>query len=274
MQKPVFYLLVIAGVAVALYAALYGRSVCGQIGADREVSAIRGNWKRAQWAGPGSPAGPAVTAKIKEITEAYFKAQQRERENLAQVMVSDCVLKSFLVAITRTVQYISQIFFKGCKKKEKPDQQGGDLTLCLRPLLDDPNFHQPVLYLPKAACAANDFCNGRGACFLGKCFCNPGWSGPGCSAKSAIARGRCAMNSDECYRHPTYGRTVIPLERWKRAQWAETAWWTAEDHQADKDDHAGATISLFEGYKNVPEDLGDGERPAIAATYLLSYSWP
>ena len=58
-------------------------------------------------------------------------------------------------------------------------QPKGTLSDCLRPLINARPFVH-LDYVPHKLCAKFEFCNGRGTCFLGKCFCAPGWNGTRC----------------------------------------------------------------------------------------------
>ncbi len=131
----------------------------------------------------------------------------------------------------------------------------GSLTRCLTPIVNA-NGSVALDFVPRASCARFGFCNGHGSCFLGKCFCEPGRSGDGCEIEDGKPVPQCSITSDICYVNPSYGIPRIPLERWTRASWAETAWWTAPDRQGDDNDNAEDSKGLFENYRAVPDNLG------------------
>ena len=133
-------------------------------------------------------------------------------------------------------------------------QPKGTLSDCLRPLINARPFVR-LDYVPHQLCEKFEFCNGRGTCFLGKCFCAPGWNGTRCdeNAESVLP---CSVSKDQCFRHKSYGVARISLERWHRAQIAETMWWTSPNNTASSDDHANIAVENFELYRTVPDYLG------------------
>jgi SAM-dependent methyltransferase len=174
-------------------------------------------------------ADAATSALVAKLNAAYDAAQAREVEAVAAANV--------------------------CKAQAAAAGAGpGTLTKCMRSATSRyPPL--PAVYAPRAACMAQNFCSGKGACFLGKCFCAAGHEGADCSTVS-VAATSCSLSSDACYRHPTYGSAHVSLERWTRAQWAEALWWSEPVRAGDIDDNAGASYELFNGYRAVPPALG------------------
>eukprot|EP00966_Prymnesium_polylepis_P175109 4051890-Prymnesium_polylepis.1 len=129
--------------------------------------------------------------------------------------------------------------------------RAGALTRCVRSLTDEADVHR-VYYRPKHACAHLKHCNGRGECFLGKCFCGASFSGDRCEvAKERHAE--CSLRSDACFRHQKHGRARVSLERWQRASWAEESWW--ESNRGASDDHSAEMLGMFQRYRSVPAHL-------------------
>ena len=128
----------------------------------------------------------------------------------------------------------------------------GALTKCVRSIATNPEVHR-IYYKKKHACAALEHCNGRGECFLGKCFCGASFSGDRCEiAKERHAE--CSLRSDSCFRNQKNGRVRVSLERWQRASWAEESWW--DSNSGATDDHSKSMIDAFSQYRNVPAHLG------------------
>ena len=172
---------------------------------------------------------------------------EAEKAELLLSRLNEKVVKS------RELQLKAATEASGCADKTR-GMPAGSLADCLRPLINA----IPVVeldYVPYAACRIYDFCNGQGTCFLGSCFCAPGWTGPSCNQTVGTVP-PCSATSDACFRHPTYGRLRISLERWQRASMAESNWWSAPERATDDNDNAAATFQLFEAYKDVPNFLG------------------
>jgi SAM-dependent methyltransferase len=76
-------------------------------------------------------------------------------------------------------------------------------------------------------------CGGHGACFFGRCYCQPGFEGAFCKTRSQSPQPPCTPFSrrhrgyhgqqDACLRHPAYGTSMVPKARWLEAQAAEAA---------------------------------------------------
>jgi SAM-dependent methyltransferase len=133
----------------------------------------------------------------------------------------------------------------------------GPLTPCMRNV-SEAHPPPPAAWAPRAWCgdAAQRFCSGAGACFLGRCFCRAGRAGAACDEEAAAPVPACSLRSDACFR-TSAGVARVSLERWTRAQWAEAAYWAAPERAGDDNDNAGDSYALFSGYVGVRPALGD-----------------
>jgi len=65
----------------------------------------------------------------------------------------------------------------------------------------------------------------NGYCFLGKCFCSPGYQGSSCADQYAELPNSC--EKDECFFSQELGVPIVSKERWNKAQQEEEALWNS-----------------------------------------------
>ena len=104
-----------------------------------------------------------------------------------------------------------------------------------------------------------------GTCWLGRCWCEPGWTGkPSCQEReqkpvpscipSESTSGPRGNTFDLCYWSTEHGIARVPRERWERAQAVERALWS---NMGGSNDRSDAHEAAFNGYRMIPDQLGD-----------------
>ena len=102
---------------------------------------------------------------------------------------------------------------------------------------------------PKPVCD----CSGHGRCFLGKCFCDRGFTGDACGSHHALepplqeSEGmECMTDDDMCRFTSENGVTVVSRGRWRRAQEGEmTHWATSSTNTNDGWEHHGKDFGFY-----------------------------
>lgn len=104
-----------------------------------------------------------------------------------------------------------------------------------------------------------------GTCWLGRCWCEPGWTGkPSCQEREQKPVPSCVPSEsvggprgdiyDLCFWSTEHGVAHVTRERWERAQAVERALWSGGGAGNDRSgDHEAA----FNGYRMIPDQLGD-----------------
>jgi SAM-dependent methyltransferase len=104
-------------------------------------------------------------------------------------------------------------------------------------------------------CPNTSSCHYHGSCFLGKCFCDPGWTGDSCETKSTYQPPECSDQNDLCYYHEEYGVPKVTYDRWLRAQSGEYETWV-KIWKGATDDRGNEHTVGFGWYAALPFDLG------------------
>jgi hypothetical protein len=73
----------------------------------------------------------------------------------------------------------------------------------------------------------------HGHCFLGKWFCEYGWTGEECDITIPIQPCESEIH-DICYYHPVNGIAVVPMKRWSIANKLEAATWKGHGGTNDR----------------------------------------
>jgi len=101
----------------------------------------------------------------------------------------------------------------------------------------------------------------NGYCFIGECYCKPGYGPHNDCKEKEFEPPKCIfftslygpIGAEDCYYNPEYGIGVISMERWSQAQKAEADLWASLDATEDRaENHA----QYFNYYKDLPSDLG------------------
>ena len=227
--------LAIGGDAAWYNNATAGRRLCGvACQAARRVGVIPG-LSRASWTPAASAPSPAASS-----------PPPKHRTMLSTSLTP--------VAASREEEIAQQQRLLKCRPL-MDSKSPGAFTKCAREVASTPETFA-LHYRQKHACAHLDHCNGRGECFLGRCFCAPHRFGDRCEQMTPKTPA-CSLLSDACFRSRANGRARVSLERWQRASWAEESWWSSQSVTSnERSDHGDAMKAAFSSYRRVPSRLG------------------
>jgi SAM-dependent methyltransferase len=126
-------------------------------------------------------------------------------------------------------------------------------------IADDPKTQNYKVVFPATPRGVNrgsktcfNNCQGNGWCFLGRCYCYPGFKGTECSLRWEKEVPLCSISRDHCF-VTSYGVAIVSRERWLFAQKTEQQLWSGNQETSDR---AGEHIEGFGKYEALPNNLG------------------
>lgn len=87
-------------------------------------------------------------------------------------------------------------------------------------------------------CGPDHSCYSRGTCYIGKCFCDPGATGPHCKEGLLKDCASIASQADRltCFFHPEFGSARVDEATWRKALAAESGVWAGDAGSNDRSD--------------------------------------
>lgn len=122
----------------------------------------------------------------------------------------------------------------------------------------------PVITVQKASrseyvvdCGSDGNCGGRGTCYIGKCFCDPGATGRHCELGEPKDCAAIADQADKltCFFHPEFGSARVDERTWRTALAAESDVW---NNSPDSNDRSEEHSRGYGHYRAIPNGASLG----------------